>query len=96
MQKKIYVTTTNTFEAREYILVNPAWLEVLFDLSKEEAGKILINLCLKYGKQPNRNLINMEEKTELVFKMMLADQEALDYITKALDDEEWVNIEEDK
>lgn len=91
MRKKIINTSTNTFETRDYMLINPSWFGVLFDLPTEEVGKIFFNLCIIYGKQPNHKLLEMDEKTTLVFRMMLADQDNLDLVAKLPDSREVVD-----
>lgn len=82
MRKTIIKTATKTYESRDYILINPAWLKLLLDIPKEEVGKLLINLCIKYGKQINHNLLEMDWQTEAIFKMMDSDQEVLDCLAQ--------------
>ena len=82
MRTTIFQEKERVYETRDYALINPSWLWALMNIPLDEVGKLLINLCTKYGKQVNRNLIVMDGKTEEIFKMMVADQGILDILTQ--------------
>ena len=82
MRTTIIEEKERVYETRDYALINPSWLWALMNIPLDEVGKLFINLCTKYGKQINRNLIVMDGKTEEIFKMMVADQDILDILTQ--------------
>lgn len=82
MRTTIFEEKERVYETRDYALINPSWLWALMNIPLDEVGKLLFNLCAKYGKQINHNLIDMDGKTEKIFKMMVADQDILDILTQ--------------